>query len=129
VTWQYPATADEPLLTHRLGLVPVIADDAEELTEVFGDERLYGFLGSHPTTTEQLRDQFARLAAARLADQEGTAQRIWTVRRRRDGRAVVGLAGAARGGHHHRPHPPRPPCLRQGGDSGGPGANRRVPLA
>jgi hypothetical protein len=58
--------------------VPVIADDAEELTEVFADKRLYVFLGSHPTTTEELRDQFARLAAVRLADQEGTAQRtVW----------------------------------------------------
>jgi hypothetical protein len=36
VTWQHPATNDEPLLTPRLELVPVIADDAEELTEVFG---------------------------------------------------------------------------------------------
>jgi RimJ/RimL family protein N-acetyltransferase len=94
VTWQHPATADEPLLTLRLELVPVIADDAEELTEVFDDERLYVFLGSHPTTTEQLRDQFARLAAARLVDQEGTAQRNWTVRRRGDGRAV-GMVQAA----------------------------------
>jgi hypothetical protein len=32
-TWQHPATTDEPLLTPRLELVPVIADDAEELTE------------------------------------------------------------------------------------------------
>jgi RimJ/RimL family protein N-acetyltransferase len=74
--------------------VPVIADDAGELTEVFGDQRLYVFLASHPTTTRELRDQFARLAAARLADQEGTAQRNWTVRRRSDGRAVGMLQAA-----------------------------------
>ena len=86
--WQHPGPADERLLTRRLELVPVVADDAEELTEVFGDERLYGFLASLATTTEELRAQFDRLAADRLADQEGTAQRNWTVRRRGDGRAV-----------------------------------------
>ena len=85
---------DERILTTRLELVPVIADDADELTDVFGDEWLYLFLGSHPTTTEELRVQFARLAAARLADTQGTAQRNWTVRRRSDGRAV-GMPQAA----------------------------------
>jgi hypothetical protein len=93
VTWQHPA-ADEPLLTVRLELVPAIADHAEELTEVFGDERLYAFLASQPTTTEELRDQFARLAADRLADKKGTAQRNWTVRRRGDGPAVGMLQAA-----------------------------------
>jgi hypothetical protein len=81
VIWQHPGPADERLLTRRLELVPVVADDAEELIEVFGDERLYVFLGSRPTTTEELRVQFARLAADRLADTEGTVQRNWTVRR------------------------------------------------
>jgi protein-L-isoaspartate(D-aspartate) O-methyltransferase len=88
VSWQHPARNDERLLTPRLELVPAVADDAEELTEVFGDERLYGFFASQPTTTEELRDQFDRLAADRRADKEGTAQRNWTVRRRRDSRAV-----------------------------------------
>jgi hypothetical protein len=72
MTWQHSATADEPLLTVRL----------------------YAFLASQPTTTEELRDQFARLAASRLADQEGTAQRNWTVRRRGDDRAVGMLQAA-----------------------------------
>ena len=57
--WQHPGPADERLLTRRLELIPVVADDAEELIEVFGDERLYVFLGSRPTTTEELRVQFA----------------------------------------------------------------------
>jgi RimJ/RimL family protein N-acetyltransferase len=94
VTWQHPATADEPLLTVRLELVPVIAEHAEELTEVFGDERLYVFLASQPTTSDELRAQFDRLAADRLADKKGTAQRNWTVRRRSDGRAVGMLQAA-----------------------------------
>jgi RimJ/RimL family protein N-acetyltransferase len=94
MTWQHPMPTDEHLLTPRLELVPVIADDAEELTEVFGDERLYGFLASSPTTAEELRDQFGRLAAERWADKEGTAQRNWTLRRRSDGRAVGMLQAA-----------------------------------
>jgi RimJ/RimL family protein N-acetyltransferase len=94
VTAEHPAPIGERLLTPRLELVPVVADDAEELAEVFGDQRLYAFLASRPTTTQQLRDQFARLAVARLADREGTAQRNWTVRRRSDGRAV-GMVQAA----------------------------------
>jgi hypothetical protein len=36
---------DERILTARLKLVPVVADDADELIEVFGDQRLYVFLG------------------------------------------------------------------------------------
>ena len=88
------ARNDERLLTPRLELVPVVADDAEELTDVFGDQRLYAFLASHPTTTEELRAQFGRLAAARVVDKAGTAQRNWTVRRRSDGRAVGMLQAA-----------------------------------
>jgi RimJ/RimL family protein N-acetyltransferase len=94
VTRRHPAPTEAPILTPRLKLVPVVADDADELIEVFGDERLYRFLDSHPTTTEQLRDQFARLAAARLSDAVGTAQRNWTVRRRSDGRSVGMLQAA-----------------------------------
>jgi RimJ/RimL family protein N-acetyltransferase len=90
----HPASTDGRILTTRLELVPVIADDADEMAEVFGDERLYVFLGSRPTTTEELRAQFARLAADRLADKERTAQCNWTVRRRSDGRAVGMLQAA-----------------------------------
>jgi protein-L-isoaspartate(D-aspartate) O-methyltransferase len=94
VIWQHPGPADERLLTRRLELAPVVADDAEQLAEVFGDERLYVFLASRPTTTEELRAQFDRLAVDRLVDMEGTAQRNWTVRRRGDGRAVGMLQAA-----------------------------------
>src|SRR4029453_18783425 len=87
MSWQHQARNDERLLTPRLELVPVVADDAEELTDVFGDQRLYAFLASHPTTTKDLRAQFARLAAARAVDKAGTAQRNWTGRRRSDSRA------------------------------------------
>jgi RimJ/RimL family protein N-acetyltransferase len=94
VTGQQAAPTEERILTPRLELVPVVPDDATELAEVFGDERLYVFLASRPTTAEKLRASFARLAAARRADREGTAQRNWTVRRRGDGRAVGMLQAA-----------------------------------
>jgi protein-L-isoaspartate(D-aspartate) O-methyltransferase len=94
VIWQHQARNDERLLTPRLELVTVVADDAEELTDVFGDQRLYAFLASYPSTTEELRAQFARLAAARVVDKAGTAQRNWTVRRRSESRAVGMLQAA-----------------------------------
>jgi predicted N-acetyltransferase YhbS len=70
-----------------LELVPIVADDAEELAEVFGDERLYVFLGGRPTTTEELRAQFARLAAGvawqgqRIASEAARAVVGWLERR------------------------------------------------
>jgi RimJ/RimL family protein N-acetyltransferase len=85
---------DERIPTARLELVPVVADDADQLIEVFGDPRLYVFLGGRPTTAETLRARFAALAADRPANTEGTAQRNWTVRRRSDGRAVGMLQAA-----------------------------------
>jgi hypothetical protein len=75
VTAQHPAPTEERLLTPGLELAPVVADDAEELTEVFADERLYVFLGSHPITTEELRAQFDRLAGARGAIRSQAGQR------------------------------------------------------
>ena len=82
MVWQRPGPADERLLTRRLELVPIVAGDAEELTEVFGDERLYVFLGSRPTTTEELRAQFARLAVGVAWQGQGIASEA--------ARAVVG---------------------------------------
>jgi RimJ/RimL family protein N-acetyltransferase len=133
VTAQHPVPTEERLVTPRLELVPVVADDAEDLAEVFGDQRLYGFLASRPTTTQELRTQFARLAAGHLADQEGTAQRNWTVRRRSDGRAVGMLQAAFsdQGRAAEIAWAVGVPWqgLRHGGDPSGPAANRRLPPA
>lgn len=83
-----PAGADERLLTDRLELLPVTAADAEELAEVFVDERMYRFTGGHPDTLEERRATYARIEAGHANDQDATAQRNWTVRRRADGQAV-----------------------------------------
>ncbi len=84
----FPVPVDERILTARLELLPVVADDAEKLAEVFGDERMYVFTGGRPGTLEELRATLARLETGRANDREGTAQRNWTVRRRADGQAV-----------------------------------------
>jgi RimJ/RimL family protein N-acetyltransferase len=82
---------DERVHTPRLVLVPVTADDADELAAVFADERLYGFTGSEPGTVEELRATLSRLAEDRAADTG--AQLNWVVRRLVDGK-VVGMLQA-----------------------------------
>jgi RimJ/RimL family protein N-acetyltransferase len=77
---------DAPIRTARLALVPVVAEDADELAAVFADERLYAFTGGGPGTVEELRETLGRLARGRTADP--WAQRNWVVRRLADRRAV-----------------------------------------
>ena len=83
-----PATANERLVTHRLELRPVVADDADALTAVFEDARMYRFTGGHPDTLERRRARYAEIEAGRANDSDQTAQRNWTVRRRADGHTV-----------------------------------------
>jgi RimJ/RimL family protein N-acetyltransferase len=78
---------DERILTARLELVPVVADDADELIEVFGDQRLYVFLGGRPTITAHIRpDHHASATVAARAglrptgeyrDHEGVGEQLW----------------------------------------------------
>ena len=77
---------DESIRTARLALVPVAAEDADELAVVFADERLYAFTGGRPGTVEELRDTLGRLARERAADPG--AQLNWVARRLADGQAV-----------------------------------------
>jgi RimJ/RimL family protein N-acetyltransferase len=70
----------------RLILVPVTADDAEEMAAIFADERLYAFTGGKPGTVKELRGTLRRLAEDRAAD--AAAQLNWVVRRLVDGEAV-----------------------------------------
>jgi RimJ/RimL family protein N-acetyltransferase len=72
--------------TARLVLVPVTADDAEDMAAIFADERLYAFTGGRPGTVEELRGTLRRLAEDRAAD--AAAQLNWVVRRLADGEAV-----------------------------------------
>ncbi len=82
---------DERIQTTRLVLVPVRADDAEELVAVFADERLSEFTGGKPGSVEDLRRTLGRLAQDRAADP--TAQLNWVVRRLNDGE-VIGMLQA-----------------------------------
>ena len=89
---------DESLHTERLHLVPVTADDADALSEVFLDERLYAFTGGEPGTLEGLRSTFAHLAADRSTTP--TAQLNWVVRHQVDGKAIGMLQAIFSGGGH-----------------------------
>ena len=80
------AAPDDRIRTARLDLVPLAVSDADEMTDVLGDERLYAFVGGHPPTRAQLRARYARLVVGRSPD--GAQQwRNW-IARLRDGRAV-----------------------------------------
>lgn len=98
MTGDLPTPADERIMTDRLELAPVTADDAEPMSDVANDQSLYEFIGGGPATVEERRVAFERLAAARSADQGNTAQRNWVVRRRAD-EQVVGMLIATFSGH------------------------------
>ena len=89
---------DESLRTERLYLVPVTADDADDLREVFLDKRLYAFTGGEPGTLEELRATFAHLAADRSTSR--TTQLNWVVRHQVDGKAIGMLQASFSGGGH-----------------------------
>ena len=89
---------DESLRTERLHLVPVTADDADALSEVFLDQRLYAFTGGEPGTLEGLRSTFARLAADRSTSRP--AQLNWVVRQQVNGKAVGMLQAVFSDGGH-----------------------------
>jgi hypothetical protein len=78
-------------MTRRYGK---LAARLSQRSTLFGDERLYVFLASRPTTTDKVRDQFARLAAVRLSDKKGRAKASPPKRR---GRWSAGFSGAGWG--------------------------------
>jgi RimJ/RimL family protein N-acetyltransferase len=84
MTSQLPV--DDNVRSARLVLVPVAADDADEMAAIFADERLYIFTGGEPGTVESLRSTLGRLAADRAADT--AAQLNWVIGRLVDGVAV-----------------------------------------
>jgi hypothetical protein len=78
--------------------VPVTADDADTLGEVFLDNRLYAFTGGEPGTLEGLRSTFGHLAADRSTSP--TAQLNWVVRHQDDGKAIGMLKAIFSGAGH-----------------------------
>jgi RimJ/RimL family protein N-acetyltransferase len=74
------------IATERLVLVPLQAEDADELCDVLYDNRLHEFIGGRPSSRLELHDRFILLAAG--SPREGEAWMNWVIRRRLDSQAV-----------------------------------------
>ena len=74
------------IATERLVLVPLQAEDADELCHVLYDDQLHEFIGGRPTSRLELHDRFILLAAG--SPREGEAWMNWVIRRRLDSQAV-----------------------------------------
>jgi RimJ/RimL family protein N-acetyltransferase len=74
------------ITTERLVLVPLRAEDADELCDVLDDDRLHEFIGGRPASRLELHDRFVLLAAGSPRASETWLN--WVVRRRLDSQAV-----------------------------------------
>jgi RimJ/RimL family protein N-acetyltransferase len=74
------------IVTKRLSLMPLRAEDAEEMAAVLGDERLHEFIGGEPDTITGLRERYARLVAGSPARDKLWLN--WVVRRRSDAQRI-----------------------------------------
>ena len=74
------------ITTERLVLVPLRAEDADELTDILFDGRLHDFIGSPPASRTDVHDRLVLLAAG--SPRSGEAWLNWVVRRRFDSTAV-----------------------------------------
>ena len=74
------------IATERLVLVPLQAEDADELCDVLHDDRLHEFIGGRPSSRLELHDRFVLLAAG--SPREGETWMNWVIRRRLDSKAV-----------------------------------------
>ena len=81
-----PAVAAAIITTERLVLVPLQAEDADELCDVLHDDRLHEFIGGRPESRVELHDRFVLLAAG--SPRAGETWMNWVVRRRFDSQAV-----------------------------------------
>ena len=81
-----PALEAAIITTERLVLVPLQAEDADELCDLLYDERLHEFIGGRPTSRLELHDRFVLLAAG--SPRAGETWMNWVVRRRLDSQAV-----------------------------------------
>jgi RimJ/RimL family protein N-acetyltransferase len=81
-----PVLAAAIITTERLVLVPLQAEDADELCDVLHDDRLHEFIGGRPESRVELHDRFVLLAAGSPRAVETWMN--WVVRRRFDSQAV-----------------------------------------
>jgi RimJ/RimL family protein N-acetyltransferase len=82
---------DTPIVTERLILTPLTVRDADEMVGLLNDQRLHEFIGGHPVTVVQLRDQYRRFVAGPM--EGGGVWLNWIVRSKHD-RAAVGTVQA-----------------------------------
>lgn len=73
-------------ITTEPQLVPLQAEDADEMAAVLGDERLHDFIGGQPATLAELRGRYTQLAAG--APKADEVWLNWIVRRRADSQAM-----------------------------------------
>ena len=94
------ATPDPILVTSRLELRPLRAEDADVMFGLYADERMYTFTGDPTPTLEDLRARYRRLAVGRSED--GRQEwRNWIIRRLEDGEPVGVLQATIDGGGRH----------------------------
>lgn len=83
---QANAGVSSVLITERLILTPLRAEDADEMLMVLDDERLHEFIGGRPLTLEELRARYQGLAAGSSRPDETWLN--WIVRRSSDSQAM-----------------------------------------
>jgi RimJ/RimL family protein N-acetyltransferase len=74
------------ITTERLVLVPLQAEDADELCDVLHDDRLHEFIGGRPESRVELHDRFVLLSAG--SPRASEIWMNWVVRRRFDSQSV-----------------------------------------
>jgi RimJ/RimL family protein N-acetyltransferase len=77
---------DATIVTERLSLEPLRADDAECMVDVVVDERLYTFIGARLKSLDEVRASYKRLAAGSGKPDEVWLN--WIARRRSDSKPV-----------------------------------------
>ncbi len=92
----------EMIVSERLVLRPLCAEDAEEMVGVLSDERLHDFMGGNPLTLDELRRRYQRLAIGHSAD--GTETWLNWVVLLRHSSAAVGFVQATVTGQDDQRH-------------------------
>jgi RimJ/RimL family protein N-acetyltransferase len=82
------------ITTERLVLVPLQAEDADELCDLLYDERLHEFIGGRPGSRLELHDRFVLLAAG--SPRAGESWLNWVARRRLDSQPVGTMQATVR---------------------------------
>lgn len=82
--------ADPVIVTTRLELTPLRAEDADAMFEIYADARMYAFTGDPIPTIDDVRARYRRLVVGR-SDDGRQEWWNWIVRRREDRQPVGAL--------------------------------------